>query len=75
MTPVVIIEEDESGVSAVIVGWNVYIGTTDDDLQFSEFIPNEPVLAIAAGKLADEVEQHAAAGDMDGGPPGATIRE
>jgi hypothetical protein len=50
----------------MVIGWNVYIGTTEDDLQFSEFIPNEPVLAIAAAKLADEAEQHTG-GETAGG--------
>jgi hypothetical protein len=44
----------------VVIGWNVYVGTCEEDLEFSQFIPNEPVLAEAAAKLADEAEQHAA---------------
>jgi len=53
-----------------MVGWNVYIGSTAETMKFSGFIPHEPGLAIAAKALADEVERHAAAGDLDGGPTG-----
>jgi hypothetical protein len=51
----------------MMVGWNVYIGSTPEDLKFSGFIPDEAALDVAARALADEVERHAAAGDMGGG--------
>ena len=54
----------------MMVGWNVYIGSTAETMKFSGFIPDEAALAAAAKALADEVERHTAAGDLDGGPPG-----
>lgn len=54
----------------MMIGWNIYIGSTAEDLKFSGFIPDEPALAVAAAVLADKVERHVADNDIGGGPPG-----
>lgn len=43
------------------VGWNVYYGN-GETFHFDHFEPNEPELARAAVKLADDVEHDLAEG-------------
>ena len=51
----------------MLVGWNVYIGSTAETLEFSGFIPDEEGLALAAARLAEEAERHVADAGPDGG--------